>query len=66
MVRYVATVGTTSDDTMTINALHIVTARLTISIWDMHRSWRVGVDIGVKKGEKNEVRSEYILQRLQA
>ena len=40
---------------MTIKkALYIVTARLTISIWDMHRSWRVGVDIGVKKGGKNE------------
>lgn len=37
---------------MTIKALHIVTARLTISIWDMHRSWKVGVDIGAKKGEK--------------
>ena len=54
MVRYVATVGITSDDTMMINALHIVTARLTISIWDMHRSWRVGASIGAKKGRKNE------------
>ena len=53
MGKYVATVGTTSD-AMTIKALYIVTARLTISIWDMHRSWRVGADIGVKKGEKNE------------
>ena len=35
-----------------IKALHIVTARLTISTLDMHRSWRVGVNIGVKKGGK--------------
>jgi hypothetical protein len=39
---------------MTIKALYIVTARLTISIWDMHRSWRVGASIGAKKGEKND------------
>jgi hypothetical protein len=38
-----------------IKALHIVTARLTISIWDMHRSWKVGVDTGRRKrGIKNE------------
>jgi hypothetical protein len=53
MVRYAVTVGTTSD-AMTIKALYIVTARLTISIWDMHRSWRVGASIGAKKGEKND------------
>jgi hypothetical protein len=39
---------------MMIKALHIVTARLTISTLDMHRSWRVGANIGVKKGGKNE------------
>jgi hypothetical protein len=53
MVRYVATVGTTSD-AMTIKALHIVTARLAITIWDIHRSCADGADIGAKKGGKNE------------
>ena len=53
MAKFVVTVGTTSD-AMTIKALYIVTARLTISIWDMHRSWRVGADTGARKGGKNE------------